>query len=464
MQTAERFRVLVVEDEPSMRELLLIMLEKQGYEVHGAGTRAEAVNKLENGIWDLVVTDLWLEDDKKGGMKILKRAREIDGLISSIVITAHSSVDSAVEAMKLGALDYLIKPFRNDELKVVVHRALESKKLRAENKALRMELKKLDRLDHLVGNSPAMNEMKKLIRKVASLSSTVLILGESGTGKELVAKALHNCSPRSDKAFVAINCGGIPEGLLESELFGHVKGAFTGAVCHKDGLFKVADGGSLFLDEIGETSAALQVKLLRVLDEMKIRPVGSATDFSVDVRLISATNKDLEKKVAEDGFREDFYYRLNVIPITVPALRERREDIALLARYFLEKFCSRSNRQISLSPESEKILEQYRWPGNVRELENAIERAAALCDGDTIMPDDLPTKLHNPSDGEWCVTQLPQEGVDLDAKVGDFERSLIRQAMKKAVNSQTKAAQLLKLTPRSLRYKLDKYDMKNGRD
>jgi two-component system response regulator PilR (NtrC family) len=464
MQTAERFRVLVVEDEPSMRELLPIMLEKQGYEVHGVGTRGEAVSKLENGIWDLVVTDLWLEDDRKGGMKVLKRAREIDSLISSIVITAHSSVDSAVEAMKLGALDYLIKPFRNDELKVVVHKALESKKLRAENRALRMELKKLDRLDHLVGNSPAMNEMKKLIRKVASLSSTVLILGESGTGKELVAKALHNCSPRSDKAFVAINCGGIPEGLLESELFGHVKGAFTGAVCHKDGLFKVADGGSLFLDEIGETSAALQVKLLRVLDEMKIRPVGSATDFSVDVRLISATNKDLEKRVAEDGFREDFYYRLNVIPITVPALRERREDIALLARYFLEKFCSRSNRQISLSPESEKTLEQYRWPGNVRELENAIERAAALCDGDTIMPDDLPAKLHNPSDGEWCVTQLPQEGVDLDAKVGDFERSLIRQAMKKAVNSQTKAAQLLKLTPRSLRYKLDKYDMKNGRD
>jgi len=461
MKTMERFRVLVVEDEPSMRELLTIMLKKQGYDVDGVGSHDEAVKKLDNGLWDLMITDLWLGDDRQGGMKVLRMAQEADGLMSSIVITAHSSVDSAVEAMKLGACDYVIKPFKNDELKVIVQKALEGKKLRVENQALRMELKKLERLDDLVGNSSAMNNMKKLIHKVAGLSSTVLILGESGTGKELVARALHNCSPRSDKPFVAINCGGIPENLLESELFGHVKGAFTGAVSHKDGLFKVADGGTLFLDEIGETSMALQVKLLRVLDEMKIRPVGSASDFSVDVRLISATNKNLEDEVSQGKFREDFYYRLNVIPITVPALRERQEDILLLARYFLEKFCRRSDRRITMPNESEKILEQYHWPGNVRELENAVERTAALCDGDIIMPKDLPGKLFDSSPADAFSGGLPEEGIDLDERVGTFERSLIKQAMKRAVNSQTKAAQMLKLTPRSLRYKLDKYNMKN---
>jgi two-component system response regulator PilR (NtrC family) len=457
----ESFRILIVEDEPSMRELLIIMLEKQGYEVHGIGSSGEAAEKLQKGLWDLVITDLWLDDDRQGGIKVLKHAQEADGFIPSIVITAHSSVDSAIEAMKLGAYDYLIKPFKNDELKIVVQKALESKKLRVENRALRLELKKSSRLDGLIGNSVAMNDMKKLIHKVAGLSSTVLILGESGTGKELVAKAIHGCSFRSEKPFVAINCGGIPENLLESELFGHVKGAFTGAVSHKDGLFKVADGGSLFLDEIAETSLALQVKLLRVLDEMKIRPVGSATDFSVDVRLISATNKDLESIVAKDEFREDLYYRLNVIPIYVPALRERREDILLLARYFLENFREQTGREIGLAPECEEILESYRWPGNVRELENTIERAAALSEGNVITRHDLPRKLTDPSVGESYAEELPPEGVDLEAKIKDFERALIGQAMKKAVNSQTKAARLLKLTPRSLRYKLDKYNMKD---
>ncbi len=461
MKANERFRVLVVEDEPSMRELLTIMLEKQGYEVNGVGSFDEAAKKLEGSLWDLLITDLWLGDDRNGGMKVLRKAQEADGIMPSIVITAHSSVDSAVEAMKLGATDYLIKPFKNDELKVIVRKALEGKKLRAENQALRMELKKFGRLDDLVGNSASMNEMKNLIHKVAGLSSTVLILGESGTGKELVARALHNYSPRSDKPFVAVNCGGIPENLLESELFGHVKGAFTGAVSHKDGLFKVADGGTLFLDEIGETSMSLQVKLLRVLDEMKIRPLGSASDFSVDVRLISATNKDLEEKVSQGGFREDFYYRLNVIPITVPTLRERADDIPLLARHFIDKFCKRSKRQIILVPESEKILEQYHWPGNVRELENAIERSAALCDGDTITPKDLPGKFFGAPVDERFSCGLPDDGIDLDERVGAFERSLIKKAMERAVNSQTRAARLLKLTPRSLRYKLDKYDMKS---
>jgi two-component system response regulator PilR (NtrC family) len=461
MEAREKFRILIVEDEPSMRELLVIMLEKQGYEVQGVGTCKDAVKKLTGEPWDLVVTDLWLSDDKDGGIRVLKETQETNGYIASIVITAHSSVDSAVEAMKLGASDYLIKPFKNDELKVIVHRALEGKKLRTENLALRTELRKLGRLDDLVGNSRVVNDMKNMIRKVASLSSTVLILGESGTGKELVAKALHNCSARGDKPFVAINCGGIPESLLESELFGHVKGAFTGAVSHKDGLFKAADGGTLFLDEIGETSMSLQVKLLRVLDEMKIRPVGSATDFPVDVRLISATNKNLEEKVASGEFREDFFYRLNVIPLRVPSLREREEDVLLLARHFLDKFCKRSNRNVRLTPESENILEQYQWPGNVRELENAIERSAALCDNNVIEPDDLPKKLFDSPREVQLAAQLPEEGINLDEKVGSFEQALIKQAMDRAVNSQTKAAQLLMLTPRSLRYKLDKYNMKN---
>ena len=456
----ERFRILVVEDERSMKDLLTIMLQKQGYEVQGVDTSDEAVDKLKNGLWDLVITDLWLNGDRQGGINVLRQVQETDSLISSIVITAHSSVDSAVEAMKLGALDYLIKPFKNDELKLVVEKALESKKLRVENRALRRELQKLDRLDDLVGNSPAIHEMKDLIRKVAGLSSTVLILGESGTGKEIVAKAIHTCSSRNNKPFVAINCGGIPENLLESELFGHVKGAFTGAVSHKDGLFKVADGVSLFLDEIGETSMALQVKLLRVLDEMKIRPVGSASSFSVDVRLISATNKDLETMVSERRFREDFYYRLNVIPIHVPSLRERREDILLLANHFLKKFCLRANKQIGLLPEIEKILEQYRWPGNVRELENVIERAAALCDGNMIQSDDLPRKLCDSAAEEPYAAEFSADGIDIDVRVATFERSLIRQAMKRANHSQTKAARLLRLSPRSLRYKLEKYNMK----
>ncbi|GAB4330317.1 MAG: sigma-54 dependent transcriptional regulator [Candidatus Abyssubacteria bacterium] len=458
-----RYRILIVEDEPSMRELLAIMLEKQGYEVEGVDTYQDAATKLRTGLWDLLITDLWLQDDRQGGIKVLREARESDGFISSIVITAHSSVDSAVEAMKLGACDYLIKPFKNDELKLVVEKAIESKKLRVENKTLRCELKKMGRLDDLVGNSAVINSMKNLIRKVACLSSTVLILGESGTGKELVAKAIHNCSMRSDSPFVAINCGGMPENLLESELFGHVKGAFTGAVSHKDGLFKVANGGSLFLDEIGETSMALQVKLLRVLDEMKIRPVGSAADFSVDVRLISATNKNLETMVNEGRFREDFFYRLNVIPIYVPALRERREDILLLTRHFLKKFCERVGRQIAITSDAEKILEQYSWPGNVRELENVIERAAALCNNDTITVDDLPAKLCNSAAEEPYASEFNPDGIDLNERVEAFERSLIRQAMRRSGNSQTRAARLLRLSPRSLRYKLEKFNLK-GRE
>ncbi len=453
-------RILIVEDEPSLRELLGIMLERHGYTVEGVDTYEQAANKLRGGLWDLVITDLWLHEDRQGGIRVLKEAQDADGFISSIVITAHSSVDSAVEAMKLGAYDYLIKPFKNDELRLVVEKALESKKLRTENSVLKSELKKHGRLDDLVGNSQPMVHMKNLIRKVAGLSSTVLILGESGTGKELVAKAIHNCSSRSEKPFVAINCGGIPENLLESELFGHVKGAFTGAISHKDGLFKVANGGTLFLDEIGETSMALQVKLLRVLDEMKIRPVGSATDFSVDVRLISATNRDLEKLVLDGRFREDFYYRLNVIPIYVPLLRERREDILLLARHFLWNFNNRSAREIVLAPETEKILEKYHWPGNVRELENVIERAAALCDDDVVGPEDLPVKVCCFGDEQAQGTEFPPEGIDLNTKVEAFERSLIRQALQKASNSQTRAARLLRLSPRSLRYKLEKFNLK----
>jgi two-component system response regulator PilR (NtrC family) len=457
----DKARILIVEDEPSMRELLGIMLERHGYKVEGAETYLEAATKLRNGPWDLVITDLWLHDDRQGGIKVLRETQEVNGFTSSIVITAHSSVDSAVEAMKLGAYDYLIKPFKNDELRLVVEKALESRNLRVENCALKTELKKNGKLDDLVGNSSSMVNMKNLIRKVAGLSSTVLILGESGTGKELVAKAIHHCSPRSDKACVAINCGGIPENLLESELFGHVKGAFTGAICHKDGLFKVANGGTLFLDEIGETSMSLQVKLLRVLDEMKIRPVGSATDFSVDVRLISATNRDLEKLVADGRFREDFYYRLNVIPLYVPLLRERRDDILLLARHFLDIFCRRSGGRIQLSAETGSILEKYHWPGNVRELENVIERAAALCENNIIEPDDLPVKVSCFGDDNGQTAEFPPEGIDLTTRVETFERSLIKQALRVSSNSQTRAAKLLRLSPRSLRYKLEKFNLKS---
>lgn len=455
-------RLLVIEDEASMAELLQILLRKEGYEVATAGNVQQAERLLIEEQWDLIVTDLWLDQDKDGGIRVLQTLQEQSPSTPALVITAHGSVNTAIEAIKLGAFDYLVKPFNNDELRLLVQKALEQSALKEENRRLASALRRINQLDNLIGTSPGMTQVKELVRKVGALSSTVLILGESGTGKEMVARAIHECSPRSAGPFMGINCGGIPEGLLESELFGHAKGAFTGAHVDKDGLFKAAHTGTVFLDEIGDTGQALQVKLLRTLDSMSIRPVGSNEEIVVDVRLISATNRDLETMVQEGEFREDFFYRLNVIPIQIPPLRERVEDIPLLGQHFAAKFSARLSKPTEgITPAAMEALTRYPWPGNIREFQNIIERTIALSSNTTIDVDDLPNHITRPHvlPGRRA-SDLPPEGIKLEEKVGEFERSLISQALTRSNHSQVKAARLLNLSPRSLRYKLEKYNMK----
>ena len=455
-------RILVIEDEASMCDLLRILLQKDGYTVASASTLNEAEQCLSDGEWDLVVTDLWLDQVKDGGIRVLRRLQEVAPCTPALVITAHGSVNSAIDAMKLGAFDYLIKPFNNDELRLMVQKALEQSALKRENRQLVNQLRQFNDLDNIIGNSAAMLEVKDMIRRVGALTSTVLVLGESGTGKELVARAIHSCSPRSAGPFLSINCGGLPDTLLESELFGHAKGSFTGAISDKIGLFQAADGGTLFLDEIGDTSMALQVKLLRTLSDMVIRPVGTNEETRVDVRLVSATNRDLDAMVEAGAFREDFFYRLNVIPIHLPPLRERHADIPILAHHFLQRFSARLGKPVEgLAPDAMDVLGQYAWPGNIREFENIMERTIALCHGPTITVEDLPSHLTRPSVlGGRRETDLPPDGIDLEEKVAQFEQNLLSQALMMANHSQVKAAKLLGLSPRSLRYKLEKYNMK----
>ena len=377
------------------------------------------------------------------------------------MITAHGSVETAIEAIKLGAADYVMKPFKNDEIRLLVKRAIDRRNLIRENTALRKDQASRGKIENMIGKSAAILRVQEMIRRVATLPSTIAIHGESGTGKELVARAIHQLSDRAGKPFVAINCGGIPENLLESELFGHKKGAFTGAVEDKEGLFVVANGGTLFLDEIGEMPQALQVKLLRVLDNSRVMPVGGVTEIPVDVRIISATNRDLEHMVETGSFRKDFYYRLNVIPIHVPALRERVDDIALLARHFIAAHAAKLRRDaLEIAPEAEHALCAFTWSGNVRELENVMERAVALCNGSRIELSDLPQNVQNYVAAPiTTITELPPGGVDLEVLVAELENNLIQQALHQGKYSQKRAAELLGLTPRSLRYRLQKYGL-----
>ena len=455
-------RILVVDDEEGMRELLSIMLVNDGYQAEAADSVVEAERLLRRGRFDLVITDLRMGNEATAGMAILEKVRELDGGVPTIMITAYGSVDTAIEAMKKGAIDYIQKPFKNEEMRVVVKKALEHKKLKDENARLRAEQLRMGRIEEIVGNSQAIEEVRKLIKRIAGLSSTVLIKGESGTGKELVARAIHRLSPRCERAFVAINCAGIPEPLLESELFGHKKGAFTGAIADKKGLFEAAHRGTLLLDEVGDMPPALQMKLLRVLDQQLIRPVGTSQHLEVDVRLISASNKNLEEEVKHGRFREDLFYRLNVIPITLPSLQQRREDIPLLVNHFVAKYADSLGKKVtSVSPEAMSLLDRFKWPGNVRQLENTLERAAALCNGPTIEPEDLPRNIveYCPEFHEEVLPILPQKGVDLERKTEALEKSLIAQALVKTQYSQKKAAELLNLPVRSLRYRLKKYGM-----
>lgn len=435
-----RKSILVVDDEKNQREILETILSGEGYDVTTASSGEAAMKFVADRHFDLVLTDLKMTG--MSGLDLLKELTDFDKSIIVILLTAHGSVDSAVDAMRLGAFEYLQKPYDSEKLLDTVSRAL----------------KKLSTLDaEIISVSPEMDKVKKLILKIAKSSSTVLIRGESGTGKELIARSIHTNSLRSSEAFQAVNCAAINENLLESELFGHEKGSFTGAVADKKGLFEIAHNGTLFLDEIGELDISLQAKILRALQEKQIRRVGGIRDIDVDVRVVAATNRDLLHMVEEKRFREDLYYRLNVLSIELPALRERRSDIPVLIDYFVKKHTRNTDRKISITTDARRLLEDYSYPGNVRQLESALERAILLCENDAVTLEDLPpemTQLTAAASND--LFKLPPEGVNFE----DVERSLIMQAMDRTDNNITKSAKLLGLTFRTLQYRLEKFGFK----
>lgn len=451
--------LLVVDDEPGVREVLEIILQNAGYAVNTAAGVDEACALLQDQPFDVVITDLYMGNDRLAGLRLLRWIQENAPASLTFMLTAHGTVDNAIEAIKAGAVDYLMKPFNNDEIRITVQRAIEQRDLRRENEALRKGQVQHIETERLI--SPGFQEVLAVIQRVAKLSSTVAICGESGVGKEIVARTIHDMSDRSEKPFVAINCGGIPEALLESELWGHKKGSFTGAIRDKEGLFLIANGGTVFLDEIGEMPQQLQAKLLRVLDNHTITPVGGTSEIKVDIRIISATNRNLEQMVEEGSFRNDLFYRLNVIPIYVPALRERPDDIPLFTEHFLRKHAAKMGRRAPrISPRAMELLRAYSWPGNVRELGNVLERIVALCVEDHIDAADLPPNIRGSAAHPIPAhPELTAAGIDLEAVIADIESTLIKQALEKSRYSQKKAAELLKLTPRSLRYRLQKYGL-----
>jgi two-component system response regulator PilR (NtrC family) len=447
---------LIVDDERSMREFLSIALRRSGHEVTVTESPAAAHTAYTAHDFDLVITDLRMPGGS--GLDVLEGVKRARPQTQVLVVTAFATPETAIAAMKRGAYDYLTKPFKVDEIGVVVERALERRTLIRDNLELRAELKGLFRLDRLVGKSPTMMRLFELVRKIAPAKTSVLIGGESGTGKELVARALHHLSPRDERPFVALNCGAIPDALLESELFGHVRGAFTGAVADKPGLFAVADGGTLFLDEIGELSAQMQVKLLRVLQERKLKRVGGVRDESFDVRVVAASNRDLEAEVERGAFRRDLFYRLNVIQLYLPPLRARREDVPLLAEHFIRKHAAALGRPLSgIDAEALKALCDYDFPGNVRELENLIERAVTLESGERVTRASLPAlEPRGPAPSPSPVGELPEGGIDLDQVMGEVERDLLLKALRRTQGVRKDAAKLLGITFRSLRYRLAK--------
>ncbi|HXZ81022.1 MAG TPA: sigma-54 dependent transcriptional regulator [Terriglobales bacterium] len=455
--------ILVCDDERSICEMLEISLRKEGHRVETVTSGEAGKKKLESALFDVVITDIRMPHIN--GIEVLRYAHTVSPDSLVVLITAVDDLEAAVMAVKAGgAFDYIRKgPGLIDEVKLAVKNAVEKQSLRRQNFALRRDAAGRNSLDNIVGVSPAMEKLKQTVRSVATTGSTVLIHGESGTGKELVARAVHACSPRAAESFVSINCGAFPETLLESELFGYVKGAFTGANQNKAGLFEVANEGTIFLDEISEMSLTMQVKLLRVLQERCLRPVGGTDEISIDVRVIAATNKNLDELVAQGSFREDLYYRLNVIPISVPPLRSRREDIPLLANHFLKKYAPAAGKQIvRLAAESLRDLTEYEWPGNVRQLENAIERAVALESGEELhveLPSERPKARANGPNGSNGHTSIPTDGLDMERYVADLERDLIKAALRQSNGVQTRAAELLKLSYRSFRHLLKKYEL-----
>ena len=454
--------VLVVDDEQSLVEFLTLLLEEEGHEVSTASSTREAREALaREDSFDLVLCDIYMPDGN--GMELLQAIKEERPEASVIMMTAYTSTKSAIEAMRLGAYDYLSKPFDVDEVKVLVQKALEKTRLVSENTYLRQELESKYTFENIIGKSPAMQEIFSLIGRVARTSSTVLLQGESGTGKELIARAIHFSSPRHKHRFLSINCGAMPENLLESELFGHERGAFTGAVKEKRGLFQEAHLGTLFLDEIGEMTPGMQVKLLRALQNKTIRRVGGTSETAVDVRIIAATNRNLHELIEAGSFREDLYYRINVIPVHLPPLRDRREDIPLLADHFLQKFSDEmgvSPRQ--LTPDAMRALETYRWPGNVRELENLVERTLALSTGQVIERSDLPGPLLEAEETLLHRVHLPEGGLELEEYLDELRADLMTQALDRSDGVQTRAAELLGMSFRSFRYYAKKVGVVDG--
>nr|HEX4317660.1 sigma-54 dependent transcriptional regulator [Kofleriaceae bacterium] len=468
-------RILVVDDEQSMREFLGICLRRAGHDVQFAQSGSDGLDKLRASQFDVVITDLRMPGDvdglgvlkaiKTGAVRYTAAPNSTPSLFDPevILVTAFASTETALAAMKQGAYDYLTKPFQVDEINAVIGRALEKRALVADNLALRDQLAGRARLASLLGKSRAMQKVFELIGKIHSAKTSVLITGESGTGKELVARALHSEGARSKAPFVAVNCGAIPEELLESELFGHKKGAFTNAIADKRGLFQEANGGTLFLDEIGELPLGLQVKILRALQERKVKPVGATDETEVEVRIVAATNRDLEAEVSRGAFRADLYYRLAVIEVRLPPLRHRREDIPLLAEHFLRRFGAEHGRELRLATDAMRKLETYDYPGNVRELENMIERAVALSSAPVIGAADLPDVKTTRPVVETEVA-FPADGVDLDQLTSEFERGWVLRALEQSGGVRKRAAQLLGISFRSFRYRLDKLGIGDSTD
>ena len=449
--------VLLVDDEKSVRSTLSLFLQKAGYKVEEAASGPEAMEKFKTKFFDLIITDLKMKP--MDGLEVLRLSKEVSPIIEVIVMTAYGTVETGVEAMRLGAYDYIQKPFDKDEFLILVAKALERKELLTEVAQLKDELKEKYRFENIVGTSNEMLGVLSMVAKVAKTESTVLISGESGTGKELIAKAIHLNSRRKNRSFVTINCGALPENLQESELFGHVRGAFTGAIREKRGLFQEANGGSLFLDEVGETAPSTQVKLLRFLQDGEIRRVGDNEAINVDVRLIAATNQNLEKAIEEGRFREDLYYRLNVIPIDIPPLRKRRDDIPLLVNHFLQKFVAKTNKKVtSVSQEAMAILTTWNWPGNVRELENVIERAVILTNKSMIMLEDLPLSIHG------SYSKIPESEDDIGEKtLEQLEKHFILKTLEKYNWNQKKVSEILNISTTTLWRKLKAYGIEPKR-
>ncbi|HLO26274.1 MAG TPA: sigma-54 dependent transcriptional regulator [Geobacteraceae bacterium] len=444
--------ILVVDDEKGQREILNTILRKEGYLIVDAPGGREALERLEHEEFDLILTDLKMQG--MSGMELLEKALDMNPLQCVVMMTAHGTIDSAVEAMKKGAFDYLEKPLDREDLLMTLQRALEHVSLVRENRVLHKKLEETQGIPNIIGDHPKIKEVFRIINKIAPTNSTVLIYGESGTGKEMVARGIHDRSPRKDHPFFAINCAAIPDTLMESELFGHEKGSFTGASSREIGLFEAADGGTVFLDEIGEMNVAMQAKLLRAIQEKEIRRVGGKVNIPVDVRIISATNKDLEAEIRKGGFREDLFYRLNVLRINLPPLRERGNDIAALAEFFVRKYGAASGMRLKgISKPALKLLMSYPWPGNVRQLESVIERGVLMAESDLIQPEDLPAEVHEDAAAGRLHLELPVEGLSIE----ELERDLIVKAMDRSGWVIAKAAPLLGMSYKTLQYRLEKF-------